>query len=173
MSVGVGRILQSEQGALIYDWARGKLPSSVVFGPKSRITQGLRATPFVQGYIGDVREVLKTGNTIEPDTYHANKPGTDNPNFVRDMATFADWNNASDADRSYATIGSFDITARVVDSSSADSVVVQFAVTNSTTLGSAIGPTNQIREILNQIPGKSGPLSEVRETFYWEETLSK
>lgn len=171
-SIGLGRILQTEHGALLYDWARGGLPSSVVFGPKSRITQGLRATPFVQSYVEDVRQELRSGNTITPDTYSAGKPGLSNPNFVRDMAAIADWNHASDADRSYATIGSFDINARVVDSSSANSVVVQYAITNSTTLGSAIGPTQSIRDVLNSIPGKTGPMSEVHETFYWEQTVS-
>jgi hypothetical protein len=35
------------------------------------------------------------------------------------------------------------------------------------------GPEDSPREFLNKIPGATGPLSEVRQTFTWTETLKK
>lgn len=51
------------------------------------------------------------------------------------------------------------------------SVVVQFTITNDMNLGSAIGPNEEWRELLNGIPGEDGPLLNISQTYQWTETM--
>ncbi|MGN7950544.1 RHS repeat-associated core domain-containing protein, partial [Microbacterium sp. 22215] len=167
----LGEILKSEQGAFVWAWMNGTSPNSVRFGPQSMITQGLMDSPQIGVYRNDVLAALRAGGPIEDGRYRAGKPSLSNSNFLRDMAAMADWSNASNVDRSLATVGSFYMQAKAVTSNNDGSVVVQFTITNDMNLGSAIGPNDQWRELLNSLPGDSGPMSNVSQTYQWTETI--
>lgn len=170
----LGSILKSEQGALIYGWARGSLPANIIFNSQSRITQGLQDSPYADEFEEKVRAAVRNGTDIPTeDLYDAGPFALDNPNTVRDLAAMADWANASNVDRSLAVIGTFNMTAEVKDRTS-DSVVVEFRATNSTTLGSGLaflGDEN--RPLFNSLPGSGGTFSEVHQTFIWTERLDR
>lgn len=73
---------------------------------------------------------------------------------------------------SLAVVGSFTMSANVVDRTSSNSAVVQFSLSNTTTLGSAIGPTAEWRTYLNGLPGETGRLSASSQEFNWTEPIS-
>nr|WP_201470783.1 RHS repeat-associated core domain-containing protein [Microbacterium hydrocarbonoxydans] len=167
----LGEILKSQQGAFAWAWMNGTSPNRVTFGPQSMITQGLMDSPQVGLYRNGVLAALRSGANIKAGAYTAGAPGLDNSNFIRDMAAMADWSNASNVDRSLAVVGSFAMQANVVTNQSDGSMVLQFTITNEMTLGSAIGPSQQWRELLNSLPGSSGPMSNVAQTYQWTESI--
>ena len=79
--------------------------------------------------------------------------------------------DASNVDRSLAVIDSFRLTATVIEQSN-NRAVVRFVAWNDMTLGSAIGPTDGLRSVLNSVAGESGPLSRVSTVFSWTEPLT-
>ncbi|WDH79298.1 hypothetical protein PTQ19_02300 [Microbacterium esteraromaticum] len=164
-----GSIIGTEQGALLYSWATGRLPQQISFGGGSRITQGLRDSAAAEDYRNILRSNLSVGNAPERWHYAAGKPNADNPLFANDIETMGNWGNATDSARSLAAIGSHTYTATVVESVTANSVVVQIQAENVISLGSLLSP---IRDLASAIPGRTGGFSEVTTYFTWQETVT-
>jgi len=171
VNMNAGSFYRSQQGALVYGWMIGVLPSTVNFGPKSSITDGLRRSPTGEAAVAAARNALAGGaEGLQSTRYNAGRPGPQNPNFNRDVGSLMDWENASNVDRSLMVVGSFRLDAVVMERSERKATV-QFTAVNSMTLGSAIGPDG-FRDVLNTIPGSAGPFSEVVTTFTWNESIS-
>ncbi|MBM7466105.1 RHS repeat-associated protein [Microbacterium esteraromaticum] len=164
-----GQALTSEQGALVYQWIRGNLPQRIAFNDKSEITRGLRASPAATEYRSYLRASLRSGAPLQDHYYRAGDFTLKNPNVVRDIKTTTFWEQASNADRSLAILGSHNYSSRLVTRLTDSSAVVQITAENPMTLGSALSP---VRELADSIPAATGPLSAVTMTFTWTETVS-
>ncbi len=165
-------IFKSEHGALIHGWATGSISNKVDLGPSSRITQGIRDSEPMQRYRNEVTELVKRGRDPRAGQYSAGEPGFGNKHHTRDAVTLLMWEGASDSERSLVTVGSFDLNATVIERSGS-SAEVQFIASNSTSLGSALrfgGP--ELYQYLNTLPGETGPMSAVYQTYTWTETIT-
>jgi hypothetical protein len=170
--MNAGSIAKSEQGALAFLWATGRSPQRTAFGQASATTQGLRDSSFSRDYVGFVSSGLANGrSTFQAGGYDAGDPLPWNPNLRRDIAAIADWQSASNVDRSLAVVGSFDLEAKLIQRGQ-DSATVMFIASNSMTLGSGISPVPEWRPFINSIPGDAGPFSQVSQTFIWTESVT-
>lgn len=80
------------------------------------------------------------------------------------------WQTSSDIDRTLAVLGSFSLKGEI-DSMTSNSAVVTFTAVNVMSLGSGISFTDELRELGNNFSGETGPASDVRQEFTWQETI--
>jgi len=164
-----GNALSTEQGALVYQWVRGKLPSTISFNSQSDITKGLRDSKAAAEYRALLRKWLSRGESLDTHYYRAGDFSLDNPNVVGDLVTMAFWEQSTNSERSLAVVGSHGYTANLVTSLTDSSAVVQITAQNPMTLGSLLSP---IRGFADSLPGETGAFSAVEMSFTWTETIS-
>lgn len=161
----------SEQGAMIYGWAKGGYPSFVIYNSASKITQGIQDSAYLETYRKRLKADLAAGRGPGSGYYDAGDPSGDNPDFIRDVITFTNWESASNSDRSLAVVGSFALSATVKPVAES-SAVVTFYASNDTTLGSGMAFSDELRDFGNSLPAANGSFAVSSQTFYWSEPIS-
>jgi hypothetical protein len=104
----------------------------------------------------------QSGEAIDA-SYTAGAYGPANPYARRDNGTIFRWNEHNAQDQVLAALGSYNLSV-TAENVTAGSATLRFSGQNSTNVAS----------LGSLIPGfrpKSGPLSEVIETFSWTETV--
>jgi hypothetical protein len=100
-------------------------------------------------------------------------------NLLRDVGTYADFDQASETDQMKAALGSYAMSASIVgvDPDSRTATVV-FRGDNESTLGSALGVIPFTRLLLNEsvtvrdVTSGRGPTSPVYESWSFSETVT-
>ncbi|PZE62284.1 type IV secretion protein Rhs [Curtobacterium sp. MCPF17_047] len=167
-----GTVLTSGQGEMLFGWATGTSPRTLLYGSDSKMTQAVREQLPADQRKNIIRD-LKAGEPVASGYgYNAESPGLDNPNFVRDLVTVATWPIAPEENRTLLALGSYEVEARVVSRDADGPAVVEYTATNETTLGSFLrGLPGFSYEDLNRMAGDHGPMSRVTERFTWKEEV--
>lgn len=166
-----GSVLTSRQGQLLFGWATGTSPRTLVYGSDSTMTDVVRGNLPAEDRTDMLNELKNGKSVVSGDGYSAGSPTPDNRDFLRDLRTIATWPVASEHDRTLLTLGSYDIEAAVVDRNDDGSAVVEYTATNETTLGSLLRFPGFDYEALNRAAGDHGPFSRVTERFTWKEEV--
>lgn len=128
-------------------------------GAPRRVQLAIRVPGYLMASIGmGARNALKA----------LSSPGEDGP-MQSDIGIMAFWEQASNEERTIATLGSHSYYGAVISRPNDHSAIVQITASNEMTLGSLLSP---IRETANQIAGSDGPFSPVQTVFSWTETLT-
>ncbi|MCS6543091.1 hypothetical protein NYQ29_00575 [Curtobacterium herbarum] len=167
-----GTVLTSGQGEMLFGWATGTSPRTLLYGSDSKMTQAVsqeltpaRRERAVKG--------LKDGNAVVSDRlgYSAGPASLSNENLIRDIGTVLTWPIASERDRTLLALGTYDVEARLVRENGDGTATVEYTAVNETTLGSLLRFPGADYEGLNRAAGEDGPASRVTEEFTWKETV--
>jgi RHS repeat-associated protein len=160
------------EGQVILGWALGFATPEMHYGSDTGLVahlQGMKETvdPQQALRVDLAAGVALVGRPLESG-YDAGTPGLGNDSFRRDMLTYSHWASASNSDRVYAALGSYELDGTVtrIDERCRIATVLYLGF-NDTTLGSAAGPTEEIKSLLNEFAESTGVLSKVRQTFSW------
>jgi RHS repeat-associated protein len=167
-----GTVLTSGQGEMLFGWATGTSPRTLVYGSDSKMTQVVsqELTPAQRQSAVDR---LKDGDAVVSDKlgYSAGPPSLSNPNLMRDIGTVLTWPIASERDRTLLALGTYEVEARLVQENGDGTATVEYTAVNETTLGSLLRFPGADYEGLNRAAGEDGPASRVTEEFTWKETV--
>jgi hypothetical protein len=154
-------------------WLLGLDDPDMYYGDDTGLVAQLKAMPNTVKARGQALEGLKAGKSqVRADaTYSAGSPTHENPNFRRDLHTYAHWDTSSDADQIYAALGSYTLSVSATATSEHEAVLT-WTGTNSTTLGSFAAWKSSSRAFFNSLVGPTGPMSQTTQHFSWQETVT-
>jgi hypothetical protein len=167
--------LTTPEGRIIIGWLLGLSPKTMQFGEGSGLVSHMKNIQETKDARALIIEQLKNGTYVGPVPagYTAGTPSPTNPNFIRDAWTYSHWSEASPQARLLAALGSYQLTATVTYlSPDGHTAIITYSGSNSTTLGSAIGINEEMREILNKYAEITGNQSETKQTFSWQEVVT-
>lgn len=168
----VASLLNSSQGQLLFGWATGLSPRTLLHGPENQMTQVIRQEFSQQQREWAVKGLRDgTSDWQEKLGYSAGDPVLSNPAFIRDVGTILTWPSANNHDRTLLTLGSYEVDARLVQDNGDGTAVIEYTAVNETTLGSLLRLPWFDYDALNAAAGDEGPLSRVTEKFSWKETV--
>jgi len=167
-----GTVLTSGQGEMLFGWATGTSPRTLLYGSDSKMTQAVR------GQLSDAQRdlaisQLRGGDAVATQGlgYSAGGASLGNPNLLRDVGTVLTWPVASERDRTLLALGTYDVEAELVSENGDGTATIQYTAVNETTLGSLLRFDIFDYDSLNRAAGESGPMSRVTEEFTWKETV--
>lgn len=167
-----GTVLTSGQGEMLFGWATGTSPRTLLYGSDSKMTQAVRSE-LPDDQRRDILDDLRGGDDVATGYgYQAGPASLTNPNILRDIRTVATWPLASERDRTLLALGTYDVDARVVSKGDDGTAVIEYTATNETTLGSALRGPGLDYDALNRAAGDRGPLSRITERFTWTEKVT-
>lgn len=165
-----GTVLTSGQGEMLFGWATGTSPRTLLYGSDNKMTQVVRSE--LRDQRRDILDDLKDGDDVATGYgYRAGPASLTNQNILRDIRTVATWPLASERDRTLLTLGTYDVDAKVVSKGNDGTAVIEYTATNETSLGSALRGSGIDYDALNRAAGDHGPLSRVTERFTWTEKV--
>lgn len=165
-----GTVLTSGQGEMLFGWATGTSPRTLLYGSDSKMTQVVK-NELPGDQRRDILDDLKETGVATGYGYQAGPASLTNQNLLRDIRTVVTWPVASERDRTLLTLGTYDVDARVVSKGDDGTAVVEYTATNETTLGSALRIPGLDYDALNRAAGDHGPFSRVTERFTWKEKV--
>ena len=167
-----GTVLTSGQGEMLFGWATGTSPRTLLYGSDSKMTQAV-SQELTPAQRERAVKGLKDGNAVVSDRlgYSAGPASLSNENLIRDIGTVLTWPIASERDRTLLALGTYDVEARLVRENGDGTATVEYTAVNETTLGSLLRFPGADYEGLNRAAGEDGPASRVTEEFTWKETV--
>lgn len=160
---------------MVAEWIIGGLGRNNIYDESSALVQHLKETDETRSAVASLQVQLISGN-VGADViagYDAGRFSLYNQNFDRDFLTYLNWFNASDEDRLRAAVGSYSLYGRVVGFDPiCRTAVVEFSGYNEITLGSAIGPSTEMRNALNFMAEATGVLRQANQYFTWREMIT-
>ncbi|WP_159572680.1 DUF6531 domain-containing protein [Curtobacterium sp. 18060] len=165
-----GTVLTSGQGEMLFGWATGTSPRTLLYGSDSKMTQVVR-NELPGDQRRDILDDLKDTGVATGYGYQAGPASLTNQNLLRDIRTVVTWPVASERDRTLLALGTYDVDAKVVSKGDDGTTVVEYTATNETTLGSALRIPGLDYDALNRAAGDHGPFSRVTERFTWTEKV--
>ncbi|WP_141693472.1 DUF6531 domain-containing protein [Curtobacterium sp. UCD-KPL2560] len=165
-----GTVLTSGQGEMLFGWATGTSPRTLLYGSDSKMTQVVK-NELPDDQRRDILDDLKQDGVATGYGYEAGPASLTNQNLLRDLRTVVTWPVASERDRTLLALGTYDVDAKVVSKGDDGTAVVEYTATNETTLGSALRIPGLDYGALNRAAGDHGPFSRVTEEFTWTEKV--
>ncbi|CAN5431404.1 hypothetical protein BH10ACT7_BH10ACT7_07910 [soil metagenome] len=157
-------------------WLIGQAPAQQTYGAGSGLVDDLRQATIVKDARADVLSQIRQGQSTwtSPVIYDSGGAAASNfGQFLLDGCTYATWSTSAcfgAGDRLKAGIGSYNM--QITGTKNSDGTVtltysdLEGTYFNKTGLGSALGFTPELRELLDSLP-----VSTTIQHVYWEETV--